>query len=925
MFKKILNIFSLLFLLFFVTSCEIMQPEINEGKDKQYEIYLLAQESGYTGTYDEWLESIKGEKGDPGEDGVSITSIEKTNTEGLIDTYTITFSNGLTKTYTITNGEDGIHGNQGENGLSAYELYCKYYNYTGTEEEWISDLINYELGFKAEYTVSFDTKGGSFVDSQKVEKGNKIEKPEDPIRDGYNFLGWYINDEKWSFIGYSVTEDMELEAKWEKKNILNLKYDDRYDVSNCQVEIINEGSPASNKVGYGVAENVFDDKVVTLVGNELIATGVGQAIIKIDGVIYEVNVSPALLSVFLLFGQSNMEGYSGSANQSIANINGQVYSTYCPNDELTTSNASQYVASALTGEYSKINVTGGTDYLSSYPINSLTEDGNGKKGADSAIAYRWNQLTNDKVWIINAAHGGTSINIWQEGESEFNEALALFYAVKETLEREIKSGHYILQNFGYFWCQGCADTSVTAEEYVNSYLKMHNSLKEKMCIDHDANPATKDISLQFAAIIPVRAGRHYQSMYREGVYTDSYSSEWSSFVDLQMSGPRVAQFWMGNNPELTDIHLVWGTGEEWVTKPDGTNGIQEYFEKYYKDGKVDYLTQTKVSDEWRKPTTASQLHPDIHYTQIAYNELGLRSAENLCYILGRIETPEVEVSVKLYQWDGYYEVDSIESSTIPNSSTLVVPVVFPIWKAKELTYSVSEGLSYEYYDLIANSNNLIGHLSVDKYDKKVLVTVKEPNIYRWDLINNKLTNSKNSGYTENEVQLISGSIDDNGAMSQVQYKLSKSINLLSNREWVIEMKGTGDWTGMLFASSANAYNEGLPYLFKTGTTSGLIAFGYKDGSTVCNYGVSINSLNLDYSQSHTYRFENHVFEDGTNMIYLYIDGVEIGEMNNYYLGGSNDQMKEVDWVNGINFEFTSLGTTSHKISGLILEYIQVWE
>lgn len=37
----------------------------------------------------------------------NIASIEKTGTEGLVDTYTITFIDGSTQTYTVTNGENG--------------------------------------------------------------------------------------------------------------------------------------------------------------------------------------------------------------------------------------------------------------------------------------------------------------------------------------------------------------------------------------------------------------------------------------------------------------------------------------------------------------------------------------------------------------------------------------------------------------------------------------------------------------------------------------------------------------------------------------------------------------------------------------------------------------------------------------------------
>lgn len=47
----------------------------------------------------------KGDKGDTGETGNGIESIIKTATVGLVDTYTITFTNGNTTTFTVTNGE----------------------------------------------------------------------------------------------------------------------------------------------------------------------------------------------------------------------------------------------------------------------------------------------------------------------------------------------------------------------------------------------------------------------------------------------------------------------------------------------------------------------------------------------------------------------------------------------------------------------------------------------------------------------------------------------------------------------------------------------------------------------------------------------------------------------------------------------------
>jgi len=49
----------------------------------------------------------KGAKGDPGATGNGIASIAKTGTSGLVDTYTITFTNGDTTTFTVTNGASG--------------------------------------------------------------------------------------------------------------------------------------------------------------------------------------------------------------------------------------------------------------------------------------------------------------------------------------------------------------------------------------------------------------------------------------------------------------------------------------------------------------------------------------------------------------------------------------------------------------------------------------------------------------------------------------------------------------------------------------------------------------------------------------------------------------------------------------------------
>ena len=59
-----------------------------------------------------------------GADGVGIANIEKTSSDGNVDTYTITLTNGTTYTFTVTNGtngtdgKDGVDGKDGTNGTN---------------------------------------------------------------------------------------------------------------------------------------------------------------------------------------------------------------------------------------------------------------------------------------------------------------------------------------------------------------------------------------------------------------------------------------------------------------------------------------------------------------------------------------------------------------------------------------------------------------------------------------------------------------------------------------------------------------------------------------------------------------------------------------------------------------------------------------
>ena len=62
-------------------------------------------ETGATGAT-----GAEGPQGPQGDTGNGIATITKTGTSGLVDTYTITFTNGQTTTFDVTNGQDGTSG-----------------------------------------------------------------------------------------------------------------------------------------------------------------------------------------------------------------------------------------------------------------------------------------------------------------------------------------------------------------------------------------------------------------------------------------------------------------------------------------------------------------------------------------------------------------------------------------------------------------------------------------------------------------------------------------------------------------------------------------------------------------------------------------------------------------------------------------------
>ncbi len=95
-------------------------------------------------------------------------------------------------------------------GSSIYDFSAKV-----TRNLILKAIWKEQEGGKVTYVVNFNTDGGNSISNQIINKDGTITKPQDPVRDGYKFLGWYSNNVLFDF-NTPVTKNLELVAKWEK-------------------------------------------------------------------------------------------------------------------------------------------------------------------------------------------------------------------------------------------------------------------------------------------------------------------------------------------------------------------------------------------------------------------------------------------------------------------------------------------------------------------------------------------------------------------------------------------------------------------------------------------------------------------------------------------------------------------------------------
>ena len=77
-----------------------------------------------------------------GDNGVGISSIAKTSTSGLVDTYTITFDDGSTETFDVTNGADGQNGSKWYKGTAISGTGTSITGFPGVKDDFYLNSAN---------------------------------------------------------------------------------------------------------------------------------------------------------------------------------------------------------------------------------------------------------------------------------------------------------------------------------------------------------------------------------------------------------------------------------------------------------------------------------------------------------------------------------------------------------------------------------------------------------------------------------------------------------------------------------------------------------------------------------------------------------------------------------------------------------------
>ncbi len=193
--------------------------------------------------------------------------------------------------------------------------------------------------------------------------------------------------------------------------------------------------------------------------------------------------------------------------------------------------------------------------------------------------------------------------------------------------------------------------------------------------------------------------------------------------------------------------------------------------------------------------------------------------------------------------------------------------------------------------------------------------------YHWELDGSTLksVDSGKSGYVAN-TPTLNGSVGSDGASTAANtyWTLEKEVVLSPDERWSMSFTASGITGGTMLASYGTGSNDRDTYIYLAPSTNYMmVCMGYRNKDTGVNahvnYAADVKDIIGDFTGEHTYTFENRVALNGANMVYLSVDGTEVGPLDTKVHGGSSIQAENTWEISGRTFVFQTIGSSGYGL------------